>query len=451
MNALFGASATVDGVRQLPVGRHPRGGGRKDWAMRTGCYNPLFPRDLRFRMPSRSQRVLLFLPAAILVALVLTAPSAAQEWDAPARELAEKIIAHAQSRSSLSISVKNISSLPPAQVAEVQRAVESELRRRGVNLVEPDRAIDQARVTLSENTSGYLWVAEIGHDDSWDVVMVRVPMLAPSERTPAALTLRRTLLWSQPEPMLDVVATADGSLLVLGRDAVWLYRLQDRKWRLEGSATLTHSRPWPRDLRGRLVIEADGSFRAYLPGVQCAGTIQPQINLTCQPSDDPWPLSPEVNAFFSSRRNFLTGAVRLAHGSEAGDLGPFYAAAMFPQGERGFWIVAFNDGSAKLINAQGQIVSTFDGWGSDLAGIASDCGSGWQVLATRATDRTLPDALTAYEITGRDAVEAAAALEFSGPITALWSTADGRSATAIAHNLRTGDYEAFSVSAVCGR
>jgi len=417
--------------------------------MRGECYNPIFPRDPRFRMSSRTQRVFFFLSAAILVALFLRVPAAAQQWDAPARELAEKIVAHAQSRSSLSLTVKNMSSLPPSRVTEVQRAIESELRRRGIGLVERERAIDQARVTFSETASDYLWVAEVGHDDSWEVVMVRVPVLAPSERAPATLTLRRVTLWSQPAPMLDVVSTADGGLLVLGRDSVALYRVQDRKWQLAGAAPLTHQWPWPRDLRGRLVIETGGSFRAYLPSVQCAGSIQPQLGLACQASDDPWPLSPDVNAFFSGRRNFFTGAVKLARGSQAGDLGAFYSAAMFPQGERGFWIVAFTDGSAKLINAQGQVVTAFNGWGSDVAGIASDCGSGWQVLTARATDGTLPDALTAYEIVNRDAVEAAPPLEFAGPVTALWSASDGRSATAISHNLTTGDYEAFSVSAVC--
>jgi hypothetical protein len=419
--------------------------------MRAECYNPIFPRDPRFRMPSRNQPGFFLASLAVLVALALTSRAAAQQWDAPARELAEKIMAHAQSRSSLSLTVKNLSSLPPARMAEVQHAIESELRRRGVGLVEADRAIDQARVTLSENTTGYLWIAEIGHDDSWEVVMVPVPAPASAERAPAALTLRRTTLWSQPEPMLDVASAADGGLLVLGSDTLSLYRVQDRKWQVAGVAPLAHPRPWPRDLRGRLVLETSGSLRAYLPGVQCAGSIQPQLSVTCQASDDPWPLSPEVYAFFSGSRNFFTGAVKLARGGQAGDLGPFYSAAMFPQGERGFWIVAFTDGNAKLINAQGQVGTAFTSWGSDVAGVASDCGSGWQVLATRATDRTLPDALTAYEIVNREAVEAAPALEFAGPVTALWSVADGRSATAISHNLRTGDYEAFSVSAVCSR
>ena len=83
-------------------------------------------------MSSLSQRVFL----ASFIALVLAIPAAAQEWDAPAREMAEKIIARAQSRSGLSLTVKNISSLPPARAAEVQRALESALRSRGVSLVE---------------------------------------------------------------------------------------------------------------------------------------------------------------------------------------------------------------------------------------------------------------------------------------------------------------------------
>ena len=85
--------------------------------MRVECYNPAFPRDLRFRMPSRSQRVLFLLSLAILVALVSATPAAAQEWAAPARELAEKIVARTQSRTALSLTVKNLSSLPQSRTA----------------------------------------------------------------------------------------------------------------------------------------------------------------------------------------------------------------------------------------------------------------------------------------------------------------------------------------------
>jgi len=93
-------------------------------------------------MPSRSQRVFFLLSLAILVALVSAIPAAAQEWDAPARELAEKIVARTQSRTGLSLTVKNLSSLPQSRVAEAQHVLESELRRRGVSLAAPEQALE---------------------------------------------------------------------------------------------------------------------------------------------------------------------------------------------------------------------------------------------------------------------------------------------------------------------
>jgi hypothetical protein len=417
-------------------------------AMRAQCYNPASPRQLHFRMAFQSQRLFFFFPLVILVGMI--SPVAAQEWGAPARELAEKIATRAQSRSGLSLTVKNISSLPPARVADLQRALESELQRRGVRLVASEQAMEQARVTLSKNTAGYLLVGEVGRDESWDVVMVQTTLSATAEQSSAALVLRRMLLWSQPDPILDVVRE-DGGLIVLGRDSLSVYRAQDKKWQLAATAPLMHSRPWPRDLRGRLVVQADGALRAYLPGVQCSGTTQPQLSLACNESHDPWPLSSEVSAFFSERRNYFTGTVTLGRTSQAADLNAFYSVARFAEGDRGFWIVAFSDGAMRLINDQGQTVSTFNGWGSDVTAIANDCGTGWQVMASSAADNTLPDSLTAYEIVNRDAVEAASPMQFGGPIIALWSASDGRAATLIAHNLRTGEYEAFSVSAVCSR
>ena len=40
------------------------------------------------------------------------------------------------------------------------------------------------------------------------------------------------------------------------------------------------------------------------------------------------------------------------------------------------------------------------------------------------------------------------ALEFSGPITALWSA--GNSATAVSRDLQTGRYAAYSLAPTCG-
>jgi hypothetical protein len=85
-------------------------------------------------------------------------------------------------------------------------------------------------------------------------------------------------------------------------------------------------------------------------------------------------------------------------------------------------------------------------WGSDIAAIQTPCGP--RVLAARASALTEPDAIEAYEIVNSAANTAGPALEFSGPVTALWSA--GSSATAVSHDLQTGRYAAFSLVPACG-
>src|SRR5262249_10153304 len=84
---------------------------------------------------------------------------------------------------------------------------------------------------------------------------------------PADVSLAARTLIVRNEPMLDVVDTGD-RLLVLGPETIAWYARADA---LAGGAPgasvpLTHARPWPRDLRGRLRTTANG-FEALLPGV----------------------------------------------------------------------------------------------------------------------------------------------------------------------------------------
>ena len=70
------------------------------------------------------------------------------------------------------------------------------------------------------------------------------------------MVLRKIPLWSQPDRILDV-AVIDGNparMLVLDANGVTAYRLQDNRWQPEQSLSIVHSRPWPRDLRGRLIL-----------------------------------------------------------------------------------------------------------------------------------------------------------------------------------------------------
>jgi hypothetical protein len=43
------------------------------------------------------------------------------------------------------------------------------------------------------------------------------------------------------------------------------------------------------------------------------------------------------------------------------------------------------------------------------------------------------------------------AIEFAGPITALWTESRGDTAIAVAQNRETGSYEAYRVAMACGQ
>jgi hypothetical protein len=87
-------------------------------------------------------------------------------------------------------------------------------------------------------------------------------------------------------------------------------------------------------------------------------------------------------------------------------------------------------------------------WGSNIAGVKSECGSGWQVLASGMGDWTERDLLQAFEAT--DAVTpVTSVVEMAGPVMALWPSADGSSAQMVARNLANSKYEAFLFTITC--
>ena len=75
----------------------------------------------------------------------------------------------------------------------------------------------------------------------------------------------------------------------------------------------------------------------------------------------------------------------------------------------------------------------------------------WQLLVTRPGDWTQPDAIQAFEIIERQAVAISQPVEFDGPVTALWPASDAKSANAVVHNLKTGQYEAHSLTINCSQ
>ena len=420
------------------------------------CYNPPLPVKISWAMACGVLVLTLWLAPQNAAQSNAPTPDAAPDWPGAAKELADKIVGLSQSRSALNLTFTSMSAIPPDVALESRRALEAQLHAMGARMVSADQAVDEVHITLATNTREYVWVAQIGRGDARanaeNVAMVTLPLPAHAGTVASSgLSLRRMQLWSQPQPILDVALVGD-SMLVQGEDALTLYHAESGRWRLQSTIPVPHSAPWPRDLRGRLIAQGAG-YTAFYPGMQCRGVIAPQFNASCAQSDDPWPLTGDPNgprAFFNSTRNFFTAMSPAL----AGATPPFYSAARVGS-DGATWVLAMNDGGARLVNASAQTGAELPGWGSDLAAVHSGCASGTQLLVTRpfagATDSLRIFEITGGEIGAARAVEKGAELELPGPVTALWTAPDGSSATAVVRNHATGDYEAAGITVVCGR
>jgi hypothetical protein len=401
---------------------------------------------------SRFGRVACFLALMLMhVPMIL-----AGDWRAPVEQLARKIAA-ATGPGAVALDVSNKSSLSRTDAEEIRRGLTSELGGLGVRLVNADQAAASIRVSLSENLQDYVWVAEIhqGNNEP-SVVMVTAPRPGSGavEHPAIALTIRKTLLWTDKNLILDV-ALVNGNpqhMIVLESQNVTLLKVQDGRWQQEQSLPVSHSRPWPRDSRGRLALRNDHLFDAYLPGVFCRSSTTAPLALNCYASDDPWPLGTDqsgLSAFFAPTRNFFTGA--LAPGVEKQTtVQAFYSAAMLPRDKYKLWIFSTVDGQVHLLNGVSDQSAPNLRWGSDIASVRSSCGLGWQILVTGNEDRA-SDSIRAFEIADREPTAVSQPAEFNGRITALWSDADGNGALAVSQNSETGKYEAYRLSIACGQ
>src|SRR5438552_5246812 len=138
--------------------------------------------------------------AATLFALSICAwpsPARAQDWTAPARELADKLRAQVPPPARLVWRVQNRSDLADDVVAAIRRAITSELGAAGYRPSAPRTAAAQVRINVSENFESYVWVAEVqrGPADAGREVMIftvpRAPAAPPA--TESGITISRKL------------------------------------------------------------------------------------------------------------------------------------------------------------------------------------------------------------------------------------------------------------------
>jgi hypothetical protein len=389
--------------------------------------------------------------------LNLRMPVLAEDWHIPEQQLARKIVA-VTGPGTVALTVENRSSLGQREVDIIQDGLRSELEALGLRFVKAEQAAATVSISLSENVTSYVWVASIRQAASDSaIVMVSAPRVGGSAvmHDSVPMVLHRTLLWSQDAPILDVAvleeSTTPTQIAVLDSEKVSVYRLQAGKWQQEQLLPITHTRPWPRDLRGRLVPGKGHLLDVYLPGVWCQSTTTASIALNCRESEDPWPVgAPGIsqNAFFSPTRNFFTGALTPGVGKFT-TVPKFYAAAPVPREKYVLWLFAATDGRTHLIDGLSDQTSAFH-WGHGLVSMKTTCGSGWQVLASADGNQT-QDSVRAYEFPDRDPVAVSAAVDFPGTISELWPEAKGDTAIAIVKNSDTGNYEAFRLAVACSQ
>lgn len=394
----------------------------------------------------------------LLVSLFLSgfAFSAGNPWARTEQELAQKIATAVSGPVGL-VEFVNRSSLSQKDADEVRSEILAQLAGVGVQVTHSDPAAPGVRVTLSENIANYVLIAEVRRGTApASVIVVSCPKEEGNgfSKADSPLVLRRTPVWSQAQPILDAALFEDNSggshLLILGPDAVSVYRFEGGQWQAVQSLPIKHGSPWPRDLRGRLILQPVQHLNIFLPGVLCVGSRGSAWTLECGPSDDPWPLSPDAppRGFFAPARNFFTGVLSPGIG-KVSSTAKFYSAASIPRANAALWLFAATDGSVHLIDGATDQVAVWK-WGSDIASVRTSCGSGTQVLATQAENDGL-DSVRAYEIPGREPVAVSTPLELTGNITALWSEGKGNSAIAVSRNSKTGNYEAFRLTVSCGQ
>jgi hypothetical protein len=394
--------------------------------------------------------------AALLLVLLFVPLLWGTDWKAPQEQLAEKIAA-VTGPGAISLDVTNRSSISRADVDRIRQGISAQLASLGLRFVNPDQANATVQVSLSENVQNYVWVAEIHQGvNEPSVVMITTPRsdaLAATQDV-SAMTIHKTLLWSQDSRILDVALLSGNpqQMIVLDQDNVSLYKFESNRWQLEQALAISHVHPWPRDLRGRLVLRKDHLFDAYLPGVFCRSGIATPLTVNCFESDDPWPVGTDqysVNAFFAHTRNFFTGALAPGIGKQT-TAPAFYSAAAVPREKYILWLFAATDGQVHMLDGINDLTVNKLGWGSDIASLHSNCGSGWQVLATGSSD-SATDSVGAFEIADREPASVAQPIEFNGNITALWTQTDGGTTIAVSRASETGKYAAYRLNISCGQ
>ena len=363
--------------------------------MRPSCRNPLAIRVAVFII------LVGFFSGVPRVSHAQAASTLPKSWNDAVAKLGDEVAA-AMSPVAVAFSVENISSLDASHVAAIGAALREQLQHHSFALPTANSTAAQSAVplqlTLSESAGEYLWVIQIPGDATdakpSPTMIVSVSKLdaMEAELDQQSLSLEKRFVWKQPERFLDFSvlkdpASGESTLLVLEPRRVADHKSSAGGWQLSRSTVIPEAGVPSREPEGTIDLKAG---IISLKGFECVGNPD---------------LAGVLQCFGSRPARILRGPVVKIPG---------------------------------LPN-------------SVHTGLTELCRGEFVYLSTAEGDWTQGDSIRAYLVKGipAPAILAGNTLEFDGPVMAVHADPEGSSARAVVHNLKTGEYEAYIVTATC--
>jgi hypothetical protein len=326
----------------------------------------------------------------------VTSPALPTAWNDGVKALAEKIVTAVKPSRAISLEIKNISSLGAADVEAIRKALETELQTDGLRIVPGEVDVE---VTLSENSDGYIWVAETRRD-SKQKNSSKVAIISVSRRAvilagvnTESLALSKRLVWQQSTEFLDFLiaerptTVMSSSLIILEPDRLVYYRSTTPQWQLQQAIPFPHAGYGNRDFQGRISTSFQ---KVWGPGGECSGDLGDPTTVKC---------SPKIT---------ILAGVRV-----------------------------------------GVKIPGYEAYQSEL--LSERCGDKSVALVSGNGDWTQPDSLQGYlfsDVVNPNAIASDGPIEFDGPIMSMEAD-DRETVRVIVRNLKTGNYEGYIVTATC--
>jgi hypothetical protein len=322
-----------------------------------------------------------------------------KSWNDAVGRLADEVAA-VESPAAVTLSMNNISSLDALYAGAVEAVVRGQLQRHSFSFAPENTLAAQSAIrlqlSLSESATEYVWVMQVLNDSSdgasSPVIIVAAPKTVSAHfgADEQSLSLEKRLVWKQSGKFLDFASLKDPASGELALMVLGTNHLATYKL---ASSQWQISRTSPIPQATVPSRDPQGTInlkegKISLNGLECVGDPDLSGELRCGPG----------------RRRIITKF-------------------------------------------------TFPGYPTSLGAVLSGkCRSDFVSLFTAESDWTQSDSIRGYLMKGipSPVVPSGNTLEFDGPVMALQADPEISSARAIVRNLKTGEYEAYIVTATCG-